>query len=187
LAFSYLDMDLSHLPDDQLLQLVQFAALESKKRAIAVWTAHCQCWSDTKEEIRNHCTVNPPNRNNIDIDSEGSTKATVIKLLNNLDFFSSHQRSQYSLNIWEKNGDVRLYLQEGFKTDGWKMTYFHTGNRWNLVGSVIAPSLPPHTIGEFRSFAKMLCSELPIGFKCNKNDNKYPVDHELLKQYERKL
>jgi hypothetical protein len=180
-------MDLSDLPDDQLLQLVKSCALESKQRAIAVWVAHNQTWSNIKEEVINHCTASTAQNNNVDTKSEDSIKATVIKLLSNLDFFHPYQRNQYSLNVWGKNGDVRLYLQEEFKTNGWKITYFHTGNKWNLAGTTLAPSLSPHQLGEFRSFAKMLCSELPIGFKCNKGDSKYPVDHQLLQKYEKKL
>jgi hypothetical protein len=177
-------MDLSVLPDDQLLQLIEAVTKETTRRAIAIRVAASNYWQDTKEEIETHTTKPPPDR----ASAEGSTKATVIRLLKSLDFFRPYQYGQFSINIWEKNGDIRLYLQESFKTGGWKMTYYHTGNPWKLSGTVDAPDLQPHSIGGFKSFAALLCCEFMPSFKCYaKDDGTYPIDPTLLKYYQGKL
>lgn len=169
-------MDLSILPDDQLLQLIEAVTKEVARRAIAIQFATGKYWQDAKEDIETNVTQ-PSNR----ASDEDSTKATVIRLLKNLDFFSSYRSSQFSINIWEKQGDIRLYLQESFRVDGWRMTYYHTGNKWNLPGTVNAPDLQPHLISDFKSFSKLLCYQLTPGFKCyGRDDDNYTVNFSLL-------
>ena len=177
-------MDLSTLPDDQLLQLIHAVTQEVSRRAIAIQVATSRYWQDAREEIETHTTKPPPDQASAD----DSTKATVIRLVKSLDFFRPYLGSSFAINIWQKNGDVRLYLQESFKTDGWKMTYYHTGNQWNLSGKVDCSDLQPHLFGEFKSFARLLCDELKPGFKCYaKDDQTYPIDPSLLKYYQEKL
>jgi hypothetical protein len=112
-------MDLSILPDDQLLQLIEAVTKEVARRAIAIQAATEKYWQDTKEEILNH----PNNAAQRRADSPTSTndeltKATVARLLKTADFFINYQHHAFSVNVWEKQGDIRLYLQESFKSNG---------------------------------------------------------------------
>jgi hypothetical protein len=164
-------MDLSILPDDQLLQLIEAVTKEVARRAIAIQAATNQYWQDTKEEILDNI-----NDCQAPIDND-CTKATVISLLKKLDFFRAYKYDSFSLSIWEKNGDVRLYLQESFKTKGWKFTYYHTGNPWKFKASIEAPDLDPSGISAFRNFGRLLCDELPTKFKCfSTHDLKNQID-----------
>jgi hypothetical protein len=180
-------MDLSILPDDQLLQLIEAVTKEVARRAIAIQAATEKYWQDTKEEILNHPNnaasqrrASSPTSTNDDL-----TKATVARLLKTADFFRNYQHHAFSVNVWEKQGDIRVYLQESFKSDGWKFVYYHTGNRYQIPEAVSVPDdLDSVSISEFRDLARMLCNELPSGFKCYANDDiKHPVNSTLLQQY----
>jgi hypothetical protein len=179
-------MDLSILPDDQLLQLIEAVTKEVARRAIAIQAATGKYWQDTKEEILNHPNnavsqrrADSPTSTNDDL-----TKATVARLLKTADFLRNYQHHAFSVNVWEKQGDIRLYLQESFKADGWKFVYYHTGNRYQIPETVNAPDLDSASICAFRDLARMLCNELPSGFKCYANDDiKHPVNSTLLQQY----
>lgn len=175
-------MDLSILPDDQLLQLIEAVTKEVARRAIAIQAATNRYWQDAKQEIANDlnqhqaCTV------------DESTKATVVNLIKDSDFFKSYRFDSFSLSIWEKKGDIRLYLQQSFKPDGWRFVYYHTGNPWTFAASIEAPRLDPGGISDFRNLGRMLCDHLPVRFKCFSNDDlKYQVDSQLLQQYQSKL
>ncbi|PSB57984.1 hypothetical protein [Chamaesiphon polymorphus] len=174
-------MDLSILTDDQLLQLIKSVTREVARRAISIRAATNNYWQEAKEEIlENENACHTP------VDDE-RTKATIVSLLKNLDFFAPYKYDQFSMSIWEKNGDIRLYLQQSFK-DGWKFTYYHTGNPWKFKASVEAPELDPSAIFAFRSFGKLVCEELPVRFKCFSNhDLKNPIDTQLLQRYQSKL
>jgi hypothetical protein len=175
-------MDLSVLPDDQLLQLIEAVTKEVARRAIAIQAATNKYWQDTKEEILDNI-----NDCQAPIDND-CTKATIVSLLKNLDFFRAYKYDSFSLSIWEKNGDIRLYLQESFKNNGWKFTYYHTGNPWKFKASVEAPDLDPGGISAFRNFGRLLCDELPTKFKCfSAHDLKNQVDTQLLQRYQSKL
>ncbi len=175
-------MDLSILPDDQLLQLIEAVTKEVARRAIAIQAATHKYWQEAKEEILeniNECQTS------IDDDY---TKATVVSLLKSLDFFKAYKYDLFSLSIWEKNGDIRLYLQESFKNNGWKFTYYHTGNSWKFKASVEAPDLDPSGISAFRNFGRLVCDELPVKFKCfSTHDLKNQIDIQLLRRYQSKL
>jgi hypothetical protein len=71
----------------------------------------------------------------------------------------------------EKKGDIRLYLQQSFQPNGWKMVYFHTGNKDRSSGTISCPDLKIYHSSGFKQFAKMLCKELLAGFKCYSNDD----------------
>jgi hypothetical protein len=175
-------MDLSILPDDQLLQLIEAVTKEVARRAIAIQAATHKYWQEAKEEILENV-----NDRQAPIDND-CTKATVVSLLKNLDFFRAYKDDSFSLSIWEKNGDIRLYLQESFKTNGWKFTYYHTGNPWKFKASVEAPDLDPSGISAFRNFGRLLCDELPTKFKCfSTHDAKNQIDTQLLQRYQSKL
>ena len=175
-------MDLSILPDDQLLQLIEAVTKEVARRAIAIQAATNKYWQEAKEEILENI-----NDRQAPIDND-CTKATVVSLLKNLDFFRAYKYDSFSLSIWEKNGDIRLYLQESFKTNGWKFTYYHTGNPWKFKASIEAPDLDPSGISGFRNFGRLICDELPVKFKCFSNhDAKNQIDTQLLQRYQLKL
>lgn len=175
-------MDLSILPDDQLLQLIEAVTKEVARRAIAIQAATHKYWQEAKEEILENI-----NDRQAPIDND-RTKATVVSLLKNLDFFRAYKYDSFSLSIWEKNGDIRLYLQQSFKNNGWKFTYYHTGNPWKFKASIEAPDLDPSGISAFRNFGRLLCDELPTKFKCfSTHDLKNQIDTQLLQRYQSKL
>ena len=175
-------MDLSILPDDQLLQLIEAVTKEVARRAIAIQAATNKYWQEAKEEILENIN------NNQDPISNDCTKATVVSLLKNLDFFRAYKYDSFSLSIWEKNGDIRLYLQQSFKQNGWKLIYYHTGNPWIFKGSIDAPGLDPNHISRFRDFGRLMCDELPARFKCfSSHDAKNQIDTQLLQRYQSKL
>jgi hypothetical protein len=184
-------MDLSILPDDQLLQLIEAVTKEVSRRAIAIQAAAHKSWQEAAEEILDEIDNNrqsPVDRDRQSPIGDDCIKATVVSLLKNLDFFKAHKYDSFSLSIWEKNGDIRLYLQESFKTNGWKFVYYHTGNPWKFKASVEAPSLDPSGILAFRNFSKLVCDELPVKFKCfSTHDTKNQIDTQLLQQYQSKL
>jgi hypothetical protein len=181
-------MDLSVLPDDQLLQLIEAVTKEVARRAIAIQAATHKYWQETAEKIdkdRQSAIDDDPYQSPI---GDDCIKATVVRLLKSLDFFKAYKYDSFQLSIWEKNGDVRLYLQESFKTNGWKFTYYHTGNSWKFKASVEAPSLDPSGILGLRNFGKLLCDELPVRFKCfSTHDTKHQIDTQLLQNYQSKL
>ena len=182
-------MDLSTLSDDQLLQLIEAVTKEVARRAIAIQIATNKYWQDASEEIfENIKTSQAPVDSNRTQAIDDRTKATVINLLKSLDFFKTYRDDSFSLSIWEKNGDVRLYLQESFKSDGWKFVYYHTGNPWKYKASIEAPSLDPSEILGFRSFGRLVCDEFPRGFKCfSTHDARNQLDTQLLQRYRAKL
>lgn len=182
LSIQIYSMDLSILPDDQLLQLIEAVTKEVARRAIAIQTATNKYWQEAKEEILDNI-----NDSQSPID-DACTKATVVRLLKNLDFFRAYKYDSFSLSIWEKNGDIRLYLQQSFKNNGWKFTYYHTGNPWKFKASIEAPDLDPSGISGFRNFGRLICDELPVKFKCfSTHDAKNQIDTQLLQRYQSKL
>jgi hypothetical protein len=176
-------MDLSILPDDQLLQLIEAVTKEVARRAIAIQIATNRYWQDAKQEINDD--LGKYKTSTVDDDS---TKATVVNLIKNLEFFKPYRYDSFSLSIWEKKGDIRLYLQQSFKNNHWKFVYYHTGNPWVFKASIEAPGLDPCGISAFRSLGKMLCDHLPVKFRCFSSDDfKHQVDPQLLQQYQSKL
>jgi hypothetical protein len=183
-------MDLSILPDDQLLQLIEAVTKEVARRAIAIQAATNKYWQEAKEEILDNIndSQSPIDDERASAPQGSRTQATVVSLLKNLDFFRSYKYDSFSLSIWEKNGDIRLYLQQSFKTNGWKFTYYHTGNPWKFKASIEAPDLDPSGISAFRNFGRLLCDELPTKFKCfSTQDLKNQIDTQLLQKYQSKL
>ena len=83
-------MDLSILSDEQLLQLIEAVTKEVARRAIAIQAATNKYWQDTKEEILDNI-----NDCQAPIDND-CTKATVISLLKNLDFFRAYKYDSFS-------------------------------------------------------------------------------------------
>ncbi len=180
-------MDLSVLPDDQLLQLIEAVTKEVSRRAIAIKAATRQYWQEAADKIDND-RQSPIDNDDQSPIGDDCIKATVVSLLKSLDFFKACKYDSFQLSIWEKNGDVRLYLQESFKTNGWKFTYYHTGNPWKFKASVEAPSLAPEDISSFRNFGRLLCDELPAKFKCfSTHDARHQIDTQLLQKYQSKL
>jgi hypothetical protein len=185
-------MDLSILPDDQLLQLIEAVTREVSRRAIAIQAATHKYWQEAAEEISNNndkkCSKAPVDDRSQAPVSEDCIKATVVSFLKSLGFFKPYKYDSFQLSIWEKNGDIRLYLQESFKSNGWKFVYYHTGNPWKFKNSIEAPGLDPSAILAFRKFGKLVCDELPMKFKCFSNhDLGNQIDTQLLQQYKSKL
>jgi hypothetical protein len=192
-------MDLSELPDDQFLQLIAAIFQEISRRAISVQFAANKYCNDAVEEIKTARSQSPtqssqPKSNWWDDDdpddaiSTESQQATVASLIKSLDFFQSYKYHNFSLNIWEKHGDIRVYIQQSFKSRGWAMVYYHTGNRYKSPGAIESSDLKAHLVSGFQKFARMLCQELSPGFKCYANDDgKYPINHTLKQQYWSKL
>jgi hypothetical protein len=193
-------MDLSELPDDQFLQLIAAVFKEITRRAISLQFAANKYRRDAVEEIlkntqpQSQTQSSQPKSNWWDDDdpddaiSTESQQATVASLIKSLDFFQSYKYHNFSLNIWERNGDIRVYIQQSFKSGGWEMVYYHTGNSYKSPGAIECLDLKVHLVSGFQKFARMLCQELTPGFKCYANDDgKYPVNHTLKQQYWSKL
>jgi hypothetical protein len=192
-------MDLSELPDDQFLQLIAAIFQEISRRAISVQFAANKYCNDAVEEIKTARSQSPtqssqPKSNWWDDDdpddaiSTESQQATVVRLIKDLDFFQGYRYHNFALNIWEKHGDIRVYIQQSFQSGGWQMVYYHTGNRYKSPGAIECLDLQIHLVSGFQKFARMLCQELNPGFKCYSNDDrKYPVNFTLKQQYLNKI
>jgi DNA-binding transcriptional regulator YdaS (Cro superfamily) len=104
-------MNLSTLSEDQLLQLIKAVTEEVAQRAIAIQMATNKYWQDASEEIfENIKNSQDPADGNRSQTTDERAKATVVNLLKSLDFFKTYRYDSFSISIWEKNGDIRLYL-----------------------------------------------------------------------------
>jgi hypothetical protein len=159
-------MDLSNLSDDQLLQLIQAA---TKHRGKAMIYAANRTVNDVAQELRTEAAkaaATGQTARASTIDNLAADKAALIQALLEADWFVPYSQDQFSINIWEKRGEVRIYLQKSFSIS-WEFTYFHTGNPWNYKGtiksedSLVAERLIP--------FCQAICDRHLPGFKCYSN------------------
>jgi hypothetical protein len=166
-------MDLSGLSDDQLLQLIQSAMAETKRRGEAIIYAANQSVNDAAQELRTKAaaaavgqtTATTGGSNNL-----AGEKAALVYALIESDFFASYRHDQFAINIWEKRGEMRVYIQQSFIDDPWKFTYFHTGNTWSRAGTM--DSADKSTATALIPFCQAICDRHLPGFKCYSNDYK---------------
>jgi hypothetical protein len=174
------DLGLSQLNNDQLLELIEQVVQETVRRGGHILAATNIQFTNCAEELQDLA-------NNLDSTFDNNPerrKAAIISALTDSRFFQSmgYTYDRFSLNIWDKNGgDKRLYIQQSFTTDGWKITYYHDGNRWHH----------PHTIESNRQeanltslipFCQFICERESAGFKCY--PSKELPDPNLLKIYQ---
>ncbi len=99
----------------------------------------------------------------------------------------------FALNLWEKGDlskptlrDRRLYIQQSFVTDGWKITYFHEGNRWHNSSSIVGTR--SKNLDLLIPFCRFLCESESPGFKCYSSDiKKADPDRASLQIYQQLL
>ncbi len=164
-------MDLSGLSDDQLLQLIQSAMAETKRRGEAIIYAANQSVNDAAQELRTKAakaaagqtTVATGSSNNL-----AAEKAALVYALIESDFFASYRHDQFAINVWEKRGEMRVYIQQSFIDDPWKFTYFHTGNTWSRAGTI--DSADKSTATALIPLCQAICDRHLPGFKCYSND-----------------
>jgi hypothetical protein len=175
-------VDFSKLSDDQLLQLMKAVLAECINRGVAIATAANRIGSDAVEEMLNKVESS---QQNTSIETERSAVITAILKTRYLPTYYI----PFGVNIWEKNGDKRAYIQESFNNDGWKITYYHTGNRWNRRGSITSENIDisdckPQLI----QFCNAICDRFESGFKAYSNDaEKYPPNPDSLNAYQQLL
>jgi hypothetical protein len=165
-------MDFSNLGDDQLLQLIQAAMAETKHRGKAMIYAANRTVDDVAQELRTEAAkaaATGQTARASTIDNLAADKAALIQALLEADWFVPYRQDQFSINIWEKRGEVRIYLQKSFSTS-WEFTYFHTGNPWNYKGTI--KSEDPLIAERLIPFCQAICNRHLPGFKCYSNDYK---------------
>lgn len=173
-------MNFSGLSNDQLLQLMKAVLTECINRGVAMATAANNIGNDAVEEMLNKANASQSNQN-----LEGE-RAAVVVALSNASVMDELCSLPFSVNIWEKNGDRRVYIQESFNDNGWKITYYHTGNRWNRQGSLTGFKSPCKT--QLVEFCRILCERYPAGFKAYSGDaEKYQPNPTSLTQYQQLL
>ena len=103
-------MDLSNLSDDQLLQLIQSAMAETKRRGEAIIYAANQTVNDTAQDLRTKAAKSAATGQTAreSVDDLAGDKAALVQALLEADWFSPYRQDQFSLSIWEKRGDVRV-------------------------------------------------------------------------------
>lgn len=120
---------------------------------------------------------------------EASDKAALITALNQSPFFSVYRLADYSIAVWEKRGDVRVYIQQQFVSMPWKFTYFHTGNAWNCRGTMHSENpTDPLVAQQLVPLCQAICERHQAGFKCYSNDiKKASPDPQALTFYRQAL
>jgi hypothetical protein len=164
------------LSDDQLLQLIQSAMAETKRRGEAIIYAANQSVNDAARELRTKAakaaaagqTATASTRSTVD--NLAADKAALVRALLEADWFVPYSQDQFSINMWEKRGEVRIYIQKSFTTPAWEFTYFHTGNPWNYKGTI--KSEDPLIAERLIPFCQAICDRHLPGFKCYSNDYK---------------
>lgn len=101
------------------------------------------------------------------VDDLAADKAALVKALLEADWFVPYSQDQFSINIWEKRGEVRIYIQKSFTTPSWEFTYFHTGNPWNYKGTIKGDD--PLVAERLISLCQAICDRHIPGFKCYSN------------------
>jgi hypothetical protein len=162
-------MDLSNLSDDQLLQLIKAAMAETVLRGEAIIYAANRSVSDAAQELRTKAaagqTATASTRSTVD--DLAADKAAMVQALLEADWFATYATDPFSINMWEKRGEVRIYIQKSFTTPSWEFTYFHTGNPWNYQGTI--KSEDPLVVERLIFFCKAICDRHLPGFKCYSN------------------
>jgi hypothetical protein len=165
-------MDLSSLTDDQLLQLIQAAMAETVIRGEAIIYAANRSVNDAGQELRTKAAARQTETTSTrsTVDDLAGDKAALIQVLLESDWFDPYAQDQFSINIWEKRGDLRVYIQSSHATPAWEFAYFHTGNPWNLRGTI--KSEDPLVADRLIPLCKAICARHLSGFKCYSNDYK---------------
>ena len=176
-----------------MLQLIKAAMAETVLRGEAIIYAANQTVNEAAQELRTKAarataaaqTTTARSTSN----DEASDKAALIQSLIESSFFATYRHDQFGISIWEKRGEVRVYIQQSFVSDPWKFAYFYTGNTWNLRGTITS-SIQGNN-GEDRVTAQQLiplceaiCNRHISGFKCYSNDlKKANPDLQVLEFY----
>ncbi len=162
-------MDLSGLSDDQLLQLIQSAMAETQRRGEAIIYAANQTVNDTAQKLRTKAAKSAATGQTTrgSVDDLGADKAALIQALLEADCFSSYRQDLFSLSIWGKRGDIRLYLQKSSASPSWEFVYFHTGNAWKMKGTITSED--SRVAEQLIPFCKAICDRHFPGFKCYSN------------------
>ena len=144
---------------------------ETKRRGEAIIYAANQTVNDAAQELRTKAAraaaAGETTTARSTVDDLVADKAALVQALLEADWFAPYSQDQFSINVWEKRGEVRIYIQKSFTTPAWEFIYFHTGNTWNYKGtiksedSLVAEYLIP--------FCQVICNRHLPGFKCYSN------------------
>ena len=166
-------MDLSGLSDDQLLQLIKSAMSETTRRGEAIIYAADRFVNDAAQELRTKAAkASAAGQTTVatGCSNDLAEKAALVYALIESDFFAAYHHDQFAINMWEKRGELRVYIQQSFIDDPWKFTYFHTGNTWSRAGTM--DSADKSTATALIPFCQAICKRHLPGFKCYSNDYK---------------
>jgi hypothetical protein len=187
------DLGLSSLSDDQFLGLIQAVMSETLRRGTPIAMAVNREVDRTAQDLRD--IAHRAQTANANITSIAGKKAAVITALIESHLFRSagYAWDAFALNFWEKGDlakptlrDRRLYIQQSFVTDGWKITYFHDGNNWNDSGAIVGTR--SKNLDSLIPFCRFLCESESPGFKCYSSDiKKADPDTTLLQIYQQLL
>lgn len=186
-------MDFSNISDDQLLQLIQAAMKEAAKRGGAIAYAANRVMLDAETELRIKTeaarrAAEEDNRKQVEqvkkqTEAElqkfrqeeerqkqadlWARKAAVIAALVEDPLFQKD--GNFQVNVWERSGDLRVYLQElGKGRGGWEVAYYRTGNHSYPPGTVTG--VKDETRPRMVRFFELICSHWDPGFKVAKSD-----------------
>jgi hypothetical protein len=154
--------------------------VETVLRGEAIIYAANQSVNDAAQELKTKAATQTAARSTVD--DLAADKAALVRVLLESDWFAPYSQDQFSLSIWEKRGDVRVYIQRSFATPAWEFAYFYTGNPWNLRGTI--KSEDPLVADRLIPFCKAICDRHSPGFKCYSNDyQKATPDPQALAVY----
>lgn len=144
---------------------------ETKRRGEAIIYAANQSVNDTAQDLRAKAATQAQTASTrATVDDLAADKAAMLQALLEADWFVPYSQDQFSINMWEKRGEVRIYIQKSFTTPSWEFAYFHTGNPWNYPGTI--KSEDPLVAERFISLFQAICNRHLPGFKCYSNDYK---------------
>jgi hypothetical protein len=143
---------------------------ETKRRGEAIIYAANQSVNDTAQDLRTKAAQAQATSTRSTVDNLAADRSALVLALLEADWFAPYSQDQFSINMWEKRGEVRIYIQKSFTTPSWEFTYFHTGNPWNLRGTI--KNEDPLVADRLIPLCQAICDRHLPGFKCYSNDYK---------------
>ena len=125
-----MDLDLSQLSHDQLLQLLKIAMIEATQRGHAIATAAHDIYEDAAADLRDRVKKTEAARHT---DPQIQIKAALITALVNAECFAIYRQECFEIGLWERLGEIGVRInQSGQRKPSWKFDYYHTGNAFKI-------------------------------------------------------
>lgn len=204
-------MDFSNISDDQLLQLIKAVMAEAVSRGGAIARAASDVYVDAETELRIKAEAAETARlkaetlkleklkaaAEAEIQKEEALKVqeqqaivwaqkiALVQAIKEDPLFADDE--DFTINIWARGNDIRVYLQEGGVYDRkhkWEVIYYFTGNKFQAPHSI--EGLNDEDAERFRPLFQLICKYYRAGFKVNLKDclkGGIPADDRLLKKY----